>query len=270
MTTEAPPSNRADRLNHRAAGALLAVAVQALFVAALLLWAVPPLSVVRPEREILFRLVPAAPPAPPVRIIGVPTAPTHKPAAALPAPSSVAPSAMAPPSGIAGFGQSLFGCAPETYNSLPPDAHARCPKPGEGMTARTEPDLMGGPGHVKDEAHWRMEWARVHEPSLLPCNGFANIMCLLGKIANGSLDDYGDPAKWPVYATRQFRLEDLHKIEQAYADWNRQHTVTPETDCAPRTASGASTDRPADGRSPCPASPPGPASKTSLPRPDSP
>jgi hypothetical protein len=119
----------------------------------------------------------------------------------------------------------LFGCAPETYASLPPDERARCPKPAEGLALQRDPDLMGTRSHVKDEAHWRQEWARVHSPGLLPCGGLLDLMCVLGKIMDGSLDDYGDPSKWPVYEVKQLPPEDFYKIKQAYDQWHKDHPV---------------------------------------------
>ena len=124
MTASLQPFSAAERLSRHAASALLAVAVQALLVAALLLWAVPPLPWPRAQKEIFFRLVPTAPPAqppPPVRIIG--SARVRKPVASAP---PAAPSVAASPSGIAGFGQSLFGCAPEYYANPAPDTRAHC------------------------------------------------------------------------------------------------------------------------------------------------
>jgi hypothetical protein len=76
---------------------------------------------------------------------------------------------------------------------------------------------------VKDEAHWQQEWARVHSPGLLPCGGFLDLICLLSKIMDGSLDDFGDPAKWPVYAVKQLPPEDFYKIQQTYDQWHKDH-----------------------------------------------
>jgi hypothetical protein len=132
---------------------------------------------------------------------------------------SATPPAVAP--GIATFGQSLFGCAPEAYASLTPDRQIRCPRPSAGVAIQEAPNLMGGPSHVKDEAHWQAELAREQSPALLPC-GF-NLMCLLGKIADGSLSDFGDPRTWPNYEIKQLQPEDFYKVEQAYDAWHKAH-----------------------------------------------
>lgn len=65
------------------------------------------------------------------------------------------------PSGIAGFGRSLFGCAPERYADLPPDEKAHCPKPGEGLAVNPPPDLLNTPkSHAKYEARWQEDLAQ--------------------------------------------------------------------------------------------------------------
>lgn len=140
------------------------------------------------------------------------------------APPSTAPS-LAPPSGLAGFGRSLFGCMPENYALLTPEARSHCTKPGEGLAMNRDADLMRVRSHVKDEAHWRQEWARVHSPALLPCAGFADLLCLLMKIKDGTLSDYGDPSKWPTYAVEQLSDHDFQKVEETYQAWRRDHPV---------------------------------------------
>lgn len=86
-----------------------------------------------------------------------------------------------------------------------------------------EPDLMGRPSRVKNEAIWQAELARAHSPALLPCLGGLDVMCMLMKIADGSLSDFGDPKTWPIYQTKQLPPEDFYKIEQAYAEWHKDH-----------------------------------------------
>ena len=260
MTASLRPSSAADRLTHSASSALLALLVQALFIGALLLWAVPPLSLPRAEREIIFHFVPATPPAPPVRIIGAPSAPTRKPVASAPTPSSV----TAPPSGIAGFGQSLFGCAPGNQD---------CPKPGDGMAQGQPDDLMGGHSHVKDNARWANAMAHKQTLRMMP-GGLLFPLVALGAVLDGSITEphsaFRDPEQWPDERDpRQFLPRSLDEQDRINDAWNREH-ATPAADCAPQTGPGASRDRPADARSPCPALPPAPASATSPPRPGSP
>ena len=128
--------------------------------------------------------------------------------------------------GIGTFGQALNGCAPETYNNLTPDQRARCPRPGAGVAIREEPNLMGTPSPVKDEAHWAAELARKKSPPWLPCTmaignavGFS-LVCLASKIADGSVTD---PRTWPIYETKQLAPEDFYKVQQAYDAWNGAH-----------------------------------------------
>jgi hypothetical protein len=129
----------------------------------------------------------------------------------------------APAPDIQGLGRSLFGCAPETYADLPAEQRARCPKPGGGLAARQAPDLMGGRSHVKDEAHWQEEWARERSPTVLPCMGGVDVLCLLRKIADGSLAEMADPRTWPRYEVKQIPPEDFKKLEDAYAAWHKAH-----------------------------------------------
>ncbi len=86
-----------------------------------------------------------------------------------------------------------------------------------------EPNLMGAPSRVKNQAIWRAELARAHSPALMPCLGGLDVMCMLLKMADGSLSDFGDPKTWPVYETQQLAPEDFYKIEQAYAEWHKAH-----------------------------------------------
>jgi hypothetical protein len=151
------------------------------------------------------------------------------------APGAV-PAAPVPIPGLQNFGQALSGCAPEQYARLTAEQQAHCPRPGAGVAIQELPNLMGGPSHAKDEAHWRDEWAREQSPALLPCGGFVNVMCLLGKIADGSLSDYGDPSRWPHYAVKQLAPESFYKVEQAYDAWDKAHPGPP---AAPSVAEGA-------------------------------
>ncbi len=231
MTASSQPSSAAERLIRHTAGALLAVAVQTLFVAALLLWAVPPLSRQREQKEIFFRLVPTALPAPPVRIIGAATAPVRKPAAPAPAPSPAAPSVAAPPSGIAGFGQSLFGCAPEHYADLTPDQRAHCPRPGEGLANKEQPDLMGMPSHVKDNARWANAMAHKQTLPMLP-GGMLFPLVALGAVLDGSISEphsaFRDPEQWPNERDpRQFMPNTLDEQEHIYDVWRKDHPIPP-------------------------------------------
>jgi hypothetical protein len=92
---------------------------------------------------------------------------------------------------------------------------------------------MGSPSHVKDEAHWQDEWAREQSPPLLPCGGFINVLCFLGKIADGSWRDFGDPSTWPHYAVKQLAPEDFYKIEKQYDAWNKDHSTAADTRVGP-------------------------------------
>jgi len=229
MTARWQPSNAAERLTRRTAGALLAVAVQTLFVAALLLWVVAPRPHVPRQQEIVFRLVPAAPP---LRIIGVPAAPARRPAASLPAPIAAAPPAAAPPSGIAGIGRSLFGCAPENYANLTPEARAHCAKPGDGMAFNPPDGLMVGRSHAKDNSRWANAMAHKQILPMLP-GGTLFPLVALGAILDGSVAEphsaLRDPEQWPAERDpQQFMPHSLDEQDRVYDAWRKDHPAPPQ------------------------------------------
>ncbi|MBA2588184.1 MAG: hypothetical protein H0U98_06105 [Alphaproteobacteria bacterium] len=152
-------------------GAVLALLVQLSFLLLVLLTPSHPLRPVV-EKETLLLLPPIAPPKPVTIDARAPstlsTAPPVVPPPPYSPPVMIAP--LAPPSGIAGFGRSLFGCAPEHYAELTPDERAHCPKPGEGMAVNQPPDLLNPPrSHAKDEALWQEQWTEGHwVPAVCP------------------------------------------------------------------------------------------------------
>lgn len=164
----------------RTGGAALALLVQVLF-----LWALLFTTMRHAERTagretiLILHPTPRAQPST-IDARGVATpriAPVRSPL--VPNLSSPAPPVLAAPSGIAGFGRSLFGCAPERYADLPPDEKARCPKPGEGLAVNPPPDLLNPPkSHAKYESLWQEELA---ERQWLPmCTGEVDVAkCLL-------------------------------------------------------------------------------------------
>jgi hypothetical protein len=157
---------------------VLALSVQALFVLMMVLSSsrlAPPRN---PARETILLLRPLSRTAP--RSIDARGALLRKTAPIqVPILPTITPPVLAPPSGIAGFGRSLFGCAPEHYADLPPDERAHCPKPGEGMAVNQPPDLLNPPkSHAKDEALWLEE--QTEERWNTECAGAAEIVkCMI-------------------------------------------------------------------------------------------
>ena len=149
---------------------MLALLVQASFVAMVLLSSQRPLPLRTLAHETILILHPTPPPS--TIDARAPSVLSTAPPIVRPPPSSppvmIAP--LAPPGGIAGFGRSLFGCAPEHYADLTPDELARCPKPGEGMAKRDDNDLATRPrSHAKDELLWQEQWAEDHYvPAVCP------------------------------------------------------------------------------------------------------
>ena len=173
--------NRARAPRDRTSGAALALLVQAGFVMMILLSPqrpVPPRSMAH-ETILLLRPLPTPQTIDARGAAARRTAPAQIPILPNLAPPVLTPPVLAPPSGIAGFGRSLFGCAPERYADLPPDEKAHCPKPGEGLAVNQPPDLLNPPkSHAKDEALWLEEQA---ERRWMPmCTGDLEVVkCLI-------------------------------------------------------------------------------------------
>jgi hypothetical protein len=188
------------------------------------------------EKETLLLLPPLVPPKPTTIDARAPrTLSTARPVvlpSPSPAPVMLAP--LAPPSGIAGFGRSLFGCAPEHYADLPPDERAHCPKPGKGMAVNQPPDLMGGPSHVKDNSRWANAMAHKQTLRMLP-GGLLFPLVALGAVLDGSISEpnsaFRDPEQWPnEWDPRQFMPHSLHEQERDYDAWRKDHPVPPPKD----------------------------------------
>ena len=162
LSSASERQNRTRTLGDRARGAVLALLVQAAFGLMLVMTRTATQTRLSPVNETLLLLralprpAPSSLPATAPSRIRRPVIPLIIPAV----PSLTPVPQLAPPSGIAGFGHSLFGCAPERYADLPPDEKAHCPKPGEGLAVNQPPDLLNPPkSHAKDEALWLEELA---------------------------------------------------------------------------------------------------------------
>jgi hypothetical protein len=171
---------RARMIRDRTGGVVLALLVQTGFVLLMLLSSqyLAPLRSPARETILLLRSLPKIVPQT-IDARGAPRRVTPIPFPTLPNIAPVAPSPLAPPSGIAGFGRSLFGCAPEKYADLPPDERAHCPKPGEGLAINQPPDLLNLPkSHAKDEARWLEDLAERQWRT--QCTGAAEVVkCLI-------------------------------------------------------------------------------------------
>jgi len=250
MTANLLPSSARDRLKgDHVIGGALALLVQAIF---LLLVLLSPSHSARPDspaRETLLFFPPLAVPAPSTIDARGPRkrrttqvlVPGPPPIVALPAPST----SLAPPSGLAGFGQALFGCAPEHYADLTPDQHAHCPKPGEGLANTEQPDLMGGHSHVKDNARWANAMAHKQVLPMLP-GGMLFPLVALRAVLDGSIAEpnsaFRDPEQWPSERDpSQFMPHRLDDQERIYDAWNRAHPVAPPHDTAGTETDSAET-----------------------------
>ncbi len=217
------------RARDRFPAALLALCLQVLLLAALILSLQQTATQKRILRETILVLPRLAPPQAAPRFIDARDKPRRliAPLPVVPSPQSAGPAAAPERPDVRSLGKSLFGCAPEVYADLPPEQRAACARPGEGVAMNEAPNLMGGRSHVKDEAHWAEEYARAQSPTILPCLGGLDIMCLLTKLADGSIKHMADPRTWPRYEVEQIPPEDFYKIEQAYDAWHKAHPESP-------------------------------------------
>jgi hypothetical protein len=161
---------------HRVRGAALALLVQTGFVLMILL---SPSRLAPPHsraQETILLLHPLPRNVPPIARVRAPAAAFRAILPEIPIAPALAP--LVPPSGIAGFGRSLFGCAPEHYADLPPDERAHCPKPGEGMVVNQPPDLLNPPkSHSKDEAYWQEEQTQARWAPM--CTGAVSVVACM-------------------------------------------------------------------------------------------
>jgi hypothetical protein len=184
-------SGRPERQSHarsvreRASGAVLAFLVQANFVAMILLSSQRTAPLPALARETILLLPPLSKTAPQsidARGRARRTAPMIIP---------ILPP-IAPPSGIAGFGRSLFGCAPENFPNLDEAQRSRCRK--LGAFSDYDPSAMDYADHsdkVPGAKQWERELARKNAPLLLPCGNSRSAdpvytgACIIANIANG-------------------------------------------------------------------------------------
>jgi hypothetical protein len=234
MTASLPPSNVRDPLKRdHLAGGMLALLVQAGFLVLVLLSPSHSTRLASPARETLLFFSPLVVPAPSTIDARGPRRKRIAPSDALPAIASppVAASPLAPPSGLAGFGQALFGCAPEHYADLTPDQRAHCSKPGEGLANKEQPDLMGMPSHVKDNARWANAMAHKQTLRMMP-GGLLWPLVALGAVLDGSISEphsaFRDPEQWPNERDpNQFMPRNLDEQERVYDAWRKDHPIPP-------------------------------------------
>lgn len=217
-------------IRDRTSSAVLALVVQAGFLLLFLLSSQHLAPLRGPTRETILLLHPLPQTAPRMIDARGTFVRKAKPIQVPIIPNITSPS-LAPPSGIAGFGRLLFGCAPEHYADLLPDERAHCPKPGEGMVANQPPDLMGGPSHVKDNPRWANAMAHKQTLPMLP-GGMLFPLVALGAVLDGSISEpnsaFRDPEQWPNEKDpRQFMPHSLHEQERIYDAWRKDHPIPP-------------------------------------------
>jgi hypothetical protein len=233
-TASLRPSSVRDRLKRdHLVGGVLALLVQAGF---LLLVLLSPSYSTRPAGQARETLLFFPPPVAPSTIDA--RGPRRKRIApfdtlAVPPIASppVAASPPASPSDLAGFGQALFGCAPEHYADLTPDQRVHCPKPGEGMANKDQPGLMDTPTHVKDNARWANAMAHKQTLPMLP-GGMLFPLVALGAVLDGSISEpnsaFRDPEQWPSERDPgQFMPHRLDEQEHIYDAWRKDHPIPP-------------------------------------------
>jgi hypothetical protein len=230
------PSGVRDRLKRdHLVGGVLALLVQAGF---LLLVLLSPSHSTRPAsqaRETLLFFPPPAAPAPSTIDARGPRRKRIAPSYTLPVPPIASPpvaaSPLAPPPGLAAFGQALFGCAPEHYADLTPDQRTHCPKPGGSLANKEQPDLMGMPSHVKDNARWANAMAHKQTLRMMP-GGLLWPLVALGAVLDGSISEphsaFRDPEQWPNERDpSRFMPRNLDEQERINDAWRKEHPIPP-------------------------------------------
>lgn len=236
---------RVRRLSDRLIGSAAAIALQAGFLLLLLQSVRILILPAKPAREMTLFL-PRLRPQPPQQ--AAPRAATPPIVRTIPAlPAVPQPEAAPSNADVQGLGRALFGCAPEVYGGLSPEERAHCPKPGEGLAQRREPEIFDGPSHARDEARWAGELARKKSPPWLPCTEVIttrtrgqlhafNLKCLAPLFASGTI---ADPHSWQVYDAGGLTGEDLQRLKQAYAAWRRPpDTAKPSANSPPPPSAG--------------------------------
>lgn len=234
MTASLPPSRVRDRLTRdHLAGGVLALLMQAGFLLLVLLSPSRSSGPASPARETLLFFPPLAVPAPSTIDARSPRRKRIAPSVPFSVPSFAAPSVpnLAPPSGLAGFGQALFGCAPEHYADLLPEQRAHCPRPGEGLANNEQPPLAGVRSHVKDNARWANAMAHKQTIPMLP-GGMLFPLAALGAVLNGSIAErssaFRDPEQWPAERDAgQFMPGKLDQPEPADEAPQKDHPASP-------------------------------------------
>ena len=227
-------SDRRSQHRERFAGAVLAILVQAGFVA-LLVVSRPMMAPPEKGNKELTLFLPRLMPAPASKPSSARSAPFFAPAPIVPLPPTAnaplaapLPQMRAVPAApdLRSFGQSMFGCAPEMWSTLTPEQKAKCPRPGEGYAVREAPNLMGAPSRTKDEAHWAYEWQKKESPLLLP-GASPDKFGIAIFSSNGPSLLGGCDGPCTLYDIDKPAAEDFYKQEQSDAAWRAAHKGAP-------------------------------------------
>jgi hypothetical protein len=178
-------------IRDRTSGAVLALVVQAGFLLMFLLSSQHLAPLRGPTRETILLLHPLPQTAP--RTIDARGAFVRKTRPIeVPIVPNITSPLLAPPSGLAGFGHSLFGCAPENFTNLDEAQRSRCRK--LGALPAFDPGAVDYADHtdrVPGVKRWERELARKNAPLLLPCGNSRSAdpvytgACIIANIANG-------------------------------------------------------------------------------------
>ncbi len=239
-------SDRRSQHRERFAGAVLAILVQAGFLA-LLVVSRPMMAPPEKGNKELTLFLPRLMPAPASKPSLARRAPFFAPAPIVPLPPTAnaplaapLPQMRAVPAApdLSGIGRALQDCNIDNYANLGSEQRKLCPRPGEGYAVLEAPDLMHPPNsHVEDQAHWQEEFAREKANLMVPCTGVMSVggaavpaispLCILAMLATGHGDELVDPHKWPHAQIEQMSAPDFAKIEKAYDAWNKEHANPP-------------------------------------------
>jgi len=201
----------------RIVGAVLAIALQAAFLA--LLIRSTPTSVLRtvvPEITLTLSRIqerPVVVPLPEMEDLPTLAVPSFPHLSELEAPAMGAgalPNILRGPVPAGGLNISLFNCSLENQANLSAQQRAQCQWSAGALAEGREPDLLGERSHVEDNARWANALAHRKSPLILPCMGGLDLLCVIRNVAglaDGSTLDpessLRDPEQWGTYVDPQ-------------------------------------------------------------------
>jgi hypothetical protein len=99
------------------------------------------------------------------------------------------------------------------------------------LANKEQPDLMGMPSHVKDNARWANAMAHKQTLRMMP-GGLLWPLVALGAVLDGSISEphsaFRDPEQWPNERDpSRFMPRNLDEQERINDAWRKEHPIPP-------------------------------------------